>query len=85
MGWSLDYILYELEWHVYQECYNWLLMYIHGYKREVMGGKGSDGMKYKLVYDEANMNWIDYVEAEKDNYTWMPTQDCFWLRAKKEE
>lgn len=81
MGYTLDFVLYEMEWHQYLECYNWLLMYLHGYKREVIKrGKDKGGMTYKQVYDEANMNWIDYMESEKDRYTWMEGQNCFWLR-----
>ena len=77
---SLDYILYEMEWHIFIEAYNWCLMYIHQYTRTwIKPGEDTSGMTYKMVYDEANQNWIDYMESEKDRYEWREDKHCFYL------
>ena len=56
-------------------------MYSHGHDRRLIDpGDAEDGMMYKQVYDEANMNWIEYVESEKDRDTWMPGKNCFYLK-----
>jgi hypothetical protein len=79
---SFDYVLYEMDWFVFLEAYNWLLMYKHGHTRSwVKPGEKEGGMKYRTVYDEANGNWIDYMESESKRYTWMERQNCFWLKA----
>lgn len=77
---SFDYVLYEMDWFVFLEAYNWLLMYKHGHTRtwNSEGNEGT-GMLYVQVYDEANENWIDYVEAEKDRYVFQSKRNCYVL------
>lgn len=56
-------------------------MYTHGHSRRwIEKGEEVSGMTYRQVYDEANQNWIEYVEAEKHRYTWMESKNCFYLK-----
>ena len=79
MGVSFDYVLFEMDWFVFLVCYNRLLMYKNGQKRTWTDEDEGTGMLYIKVYDEANENWIDYVEAEKDRYVFEKKRNCFVL------
>lgn len=77
LGCGIKYIEYEMPYPRFYEAYNWIAMTKYGYTRSWPEARAKRQNECRWVFDEANQNYIDFMETEKHRYSWK--NNCWYL------